>query len=316
MTGGPVFERFRGLGTTIAVGVTSPAALHRAVKAVRAEIDECDKACSRFRGDSDLSRLNSGERLKAPSRWFCEALSVAVAAARETDGLVDPTIGRCLIDLGYDRSFDLLDKSSPLVVTGSHVPAWKHVEVDVVRRSVHMPSGIYLDLGATAKALCADRAAASAAALTGAGVLVSLGGDISVRGTAPIGGWRVRATDRSDSRPDLSAPGQTVALHSGGLATSGTATRHWDRAGQELHHIVDPRTSTPAESVWRTVTVAAPTCTLANTASTAAMVLGAGAPSWLSARGRHARLVTPEGAVTRTGDWPVEVTDNQDRLAA
>jgi thiamine biosynthesis lipoprotein len=311
----PAFERFRALGTTALVGTTDADKISVATAIALEEIEACDMACSRFRDDSELSRLNNGERIAPVSEWLCAATATALAAAEQTGGLVDPTIGQALIDLGYDRTFDKLDPDHPLVVTATHVPAWREIRVNRHSRTVSIPSRVKLDLGATAKALCADRAAARAATATGTGVLVSLGGDISVCGAAPEDGWVVRVTDRSDSHPAEAVPGQTVAIRTGGLATSGTSARRWARAGAVLHHLVDPRTGQPAEEEWRTVSVAAPSCVAANTASTAAMILGSAAPAWLTQHGFDARLVTPDGEISTTGGWPVERRSRQEASA-
>jgi FAD:protein FMN transferase len=163
---------------------------------------------------------------------------------------------------------------------------------------------VELDLGATAKALCVDQAAGRAAALTGAGVLVSIGGDIAVAGAGPEDGWPVRVTDDHAAPPE--APGQTVTLRSGGLATSGTSVRRWVRGGTELHHLIDPTTGQPAVGRWRTVTVAAGSCVDANIASTAAMIRGETAVDWLTGAGLPARLVSTDGEVTAVGGWPAE----------
>lgn len=301
----PATARWRALGTVAVVAAARPCDLEAAVAVVEAEIDACDRACSRFRADSELLAVATGRR-RAVSPWLAEALATALDAARSTEGLVDPTIGQCLVDLGYDRSFEEVDPDSPVVVTASHVPAWQHVHVDPVAGTATVPAAVHLDLGATAKALCADRAAAAAAAATGGGVLVGLGGDLSAAGPSPAGGWPVLVTDRADAEP-VPGPGtQVVALHAGGLATSGTAARRWARAGAPHHHLVDPRTGRPAAETWRTASVAAASCVEANTASTAAIILGAAAPGWLAARGVAARLVTPAGDVALVGAWPLD----------
>jgi thiamine biosynthesis lipoprotein len=135
-------------------------------------------------------------------------------------------------------------------------------------------------------------------------VLVSLGGDIGTAGEAPPGGWKIRVTDSHSAGP--SAPGQTVTIRSGGLATSSTTVRRWQRGGEGMHHIVDPRTGRPARVVWRTVTVAAATCVDANTASTAAILRGERSPAWLTALGLPARLVRPDGSTVMLNGWPAE----------
>jgi FAD:protein FMN transferase len=131
---------------------------------------------------------------------------------------------------------------------------------------------------------------------------VNLGGDIAVAGSAPAGGWPILVTD--DHRAPSLADGQVVAIAAGGLATSSTTVRRWRTTGGMVHHVVDPRTGAPAAEVWRTVSVAAESCVAANTASTAAVVLGEEAPGWLLVRGLPARLVRPDGRVVTTGAWP------------
>ena len=297
---------FAALGTTAVLLVSDPDARDAACAVLEDEVQQVDQACSRFRADSDLCRVNAD-----PGRWVVVSARLMVAvdtglrAARLTEGLVDPTVGSALRVLGYDRDFATVAPDGPaLTVTVGPVPGWRTIDVDRAGSRLRVPPGVELDLGATAKALCADTAAARAAAVTGAGVLVSLGGDIAVAGTCPDGGWQVRVTDDHAAPPD--APGQTVALRSGGLATSGTAVRRWARGGTVLHHLIDPTTGTPAGTPWRTVTVAAGSCVDANIASTAAMIKGAGAIEWLSRAGLPARLVGHDGDVIALGGWPLE----------
>jgi thiamine biosynthesis lipoprotein len=159
-----------------------------------------------------------------------------------------------------------------------------------------------LDLGATAKAFAADRAASRAASATGCGVLVGLGGDIAVSGPVRPGGWRIRVSD--DHRAGPSEPGQAVTITEGGLATSSSTVRRWRRGGRWLHHIMDPATGAPAGSHWRTVSVAAASCLDANAAATAAMVKGRGADDWLADRALPARLVRLDGTVVTVAGWP------------
>ena len=307
-------ETWAALGTTVVVrhtGASDPAV----VAAVRAELAAIDAAASRFRSDSELSRVNAlgrrGGGTIGTSPLLAEAVRLAIRAADVSDGAVDPTLGEPLISLGYDRDWSELDaipSAAPLprgpriVVRHRRVALWPQIEVREHPPRITVPAGLALDLGATAKALAADRAARAAHDSAGGGVLVALGGDIATCGTAPVEGWTVHVTDDHRDGPD--APGQTVAIHAGGLATSSIATRRWMHNGRPMHHILDPRSGQPVRGPWRTVSVAADTCADANIAATAAVVLGDEAPEWLARHSLPARLVTLDGAVRAQGGWP------------
>jgi thiamine biosynthesis lipoprotein ApbE len=274
---------------------------------VECELDVIDRVCSRFRADSELSALNARAGLAVRvSPLLIEAIELALNAARLTDGDVDPTVGQALELVGYDRDWRLLaaprEEQAPPRITLRARAGWHGVVLDSTRGTVRIPAGARLDLGATAKAWAADRAAAAAAAATGRGALVSIGGDIATAGPAPVGGWLIRVTD--DHRNDCSASGQTISIHSGGLATSSTAVRRWSHSGHTMHHIIDPGTGAPADTPWRTVSVAAADCTQANIATTAALVRGHRAPAWLAEQGLPARLLDRDGRLTTVGDWP------------
>lgn len=298
---------FRALGTTAVIATADRACEDAACAVVERELDAIDRACSRFRTDSELSRVNHarGERV-AIGPLLLEALRVALDAARSSGGLVDPTVGRTLRTSGYDSTFRVVAARDGNAFRAEFctVPGWQTVELDEDAATVRVPSGVELDLGATAKALACDRAATAAAEVAG-GALVALGGDIAVAGTAPVDGWSVRIAD--DHAAPLDTPGPTVALAGGGLATSSTTVRRWRTGAVELHHLVDPRTGRPAESPWRTVSVAAKTCVDANVASTASFLLG-DAPGWLEARGLPARLVRIDGETTVVAGWPGDAT--------
>jgi thiamine biosynthesis lipoprotein len=299
---------FRALGTT-AVVVVDDGDVQRAREVLADEVDALDRACSRFRDDSDLSAVNraAGQPVVV-GPMLLGAIEVALRAARMTDGRVDPTIGRALQVLGYDRSFDEVPKERPRsVVWARRVPGWQAVTVDRRARTVRVPSGVQLDLGATAKAWGADRAAARIAAALECPVLVGLGGDVAVAGPPRPGGWPVRVSD--DHAAGRDAPGETVDVHAGGLATSGTTVRRWTRGGDEHHHVVDPATGRSARTPYRTVSVAAGSCVDANIATTAALVMGDDGPAWVAELGLPARFVAHDGAVTRVGGWPEPVLD-------
>jgi FAD:protein FMN transferase len=298
---------FPALGTTATLVVTERAGLDAAHSALGNELRAVDETCSRFRSDSELVRLNTrtGRWVAVSDRLF-EAIEIALRAASATGGLCDPTVGRSLRLVGYDRTFELVRRRDGRTFRVGFAPAagWQSVELDRERKRVRVPEGAELDLGATAKALAADRSAAAAVAAAGCGVLVSLGGDVSVAGEPPPDGWPIRIADSHSASPDT--PGPVVSIRGGGLASSSTTVRRWRAGAAELHHIVDPRTGRPAAQAWRTVSVAAATCVDANAASTAAIVLGQAAPAWLEERALPSRLVGETGGTTRVAGWPAE----------
>ncbi|ONI89829.1 hypothetical protein ALI144C_03795 [Actinosynnema sp. ALI-1.44] len=293
--------RFDAIGTTAHVLVTRPDTLPVAETMSRWVLDELDLACSRFRADSALSLLNRTGSATHP--LLAQAVGVALRAAEDTGGLVDPALGSYMITLGYDRTFAEVPRRGPTTVDIDAPPArqvWR--DITVTGDTVTVPRGVKVDLGATAKAWAADVAARRIAGETGAGVLVNLGGDVAVAGAAPDGGWSVRVT--ADHASDQG--GQVVAIDSGGLATSSVSVRSWQRGDRRLHHVLDPATGFPAARFWQYASVSAASCVAANTASTAALVLGDRAPNWLAARRLPARLVATGGAVTTVAEWPEE----------
>jgi thiamine biosynthesis lipoprotein len=297
---------FPALGTTATVITNDPRRLGDAEAVLRDEVDRIDRACSRFRADSELTAVNQapGKAVRA-SPLFLAAVQAALRAARLTSGLVDPTVGQSLQLIGYDRDFPLVPADGPPIrFRVQATPGWHTVAVDARAGTVQVPKGVQIDLGATAKAFCADRAARRAAAGTDCGVLISLGGDVAVAGPAPGAGWPVQIAEHHAA--PLGSGGPVVTIASGGLATSSTAVRRWVRGGQAMHHLIDPATGGPAALVWRTVSVAAASCLDANIASCASVILGTAAPRWLADRGLPGRLVAADGNVVTVGNWPVE----------
>jgi thiamine biosynthesis lipoprotein len=295
----------RALGGSIRIVVTDPSSLGAARTAIDDVIETIDAAASRFREDSELSRLNATPESEViVSALLAQAIAAGLRGAALTDGAVDPTVGTAVRLAGYDSDFaSVLKDGGPLLVHASRIPGWRAIRFDPARRSVWIPRGVEIDLGATAKALASDIAAKAAANAVRGGVLVSLGGDIAVAGKAPAGGWAVQVSE--DSGAPIDAGEETVAIGDGGLATSSTTVRRWTRGGVVLHHIIDPATGLPVEGPWRTATVAAATCVDANVASTGAIVKGESAVGWLEEHGLAARLVDRDGRIHRTSRWPV-----------
>jgi thiamine biosynthesis lipoprotein len=257
-----------------------------------------DEAASRFRDDSQLSLANVRAGRPTPiSLLLVELVDAALRVAAHTDGAVDPTLGRTMSRLGYDRDISAIPADGPELPPRANARDWREVRLDRVTGLLTVPAGTALDLGATAKAHTADLAAATLARRYKTPVLVELGGDVAVAGDRPDG-WVVQVAEHEGG------DGQLVLVRTGGLTTSTTTVRRWQRAGRPVHHIVDPRTGAPAHGPWRTATVAAVDALHANAASTAAVVLGDRAVDWLESRGYAARLVGQDGSVRTTTGWP------------
>ena len=288
------------------VVVTDPSTLEIATAAVDAVVGAIDLACSRFREDSELSRfqVGDGRREGIVSPLLAQAIATALRAAELTEGAVDPTVGEAVRSAGYSVDFNSVPADgAPLSLVVSPVPGWRRVRLFPATRRLEIDAGVEVDLGATAKALAADLASAAALeAIGGGGVLVSLGGDVSVAGEPPDEGWHIQIAE--DSRAAITPDGETIAIRTGGVATSSTTVRRWRRGGVELHHIIDPATGLPATGPWRTVSVVAGTCVDANIAATASIIRGAAAAAWLDGAGLPARLVDGAGAIVRVGGWP------------
>jgi thiamine biosynthesis lipoprotein len=284
--------------------------LDAAEHVVRDVLDDVDRACSRFRSDSELSLLRGHLAGGAEvSPMLATLLSGALEAAEISGGSVDPTLGGDLEALGYDRDFAELSTIGPSTASVRLLrhaePGWLRVSFRNGRLTV--PDDLTLDLGASAKAVAADLSAQRIAASLGTAVLVSLGGDIATAGHPGHGAWEVLVQDTPDD------PGQHVRLEGGwAMATSSTQKRRWIVDGRNAHHILDPRSGLPAPAVWRTSTVVARTCLRANALSTAAIVRGREAVGWLAAQGAPARLVDEAGRIHVTDGWPPDSEGGED----
>jgi thiamine biosynthesis lipoprotein len=292
---------FEAMGTLNSVVVDEPDALSAAMDIVKSEVTEIDRVCSRFREDSELSRLNRGRHDTdvALSALLEEAVVEGLRSAEMTGGLVDLTVGKRIEEIGYTVTFRDLPADGPaLELRVQRAVGWRSLAYDPVAHTVRLPYGVAIDLGASGKAWAADRCADAVATRLGVSVAVDCGGDIAFRGPHPSGGWPVRVSAEvgADECED-------IVMFDGGLATSGTTMRRWRRGAAELHHIIDPATGLPAQTPWAMVSVAAATCVEANAAATAAVIMGDRALRWLDAARLPARLVDLDGGVHYAGGW-------------
>ncbi len=302
-------SRWRAVGTNCSAAVTTPSGdelrARVALAAGQAEVEFCEQELSRFRPDSDLSRLNAAAGdWTAVGRRLLEALELALRARQDTGGRFDPTILPALVAAGYDRSFELLEERA-----AKHPIGWfagAEIELDHRNGRARLARGTAVDLGGIGKGYAAGRAldAMLRCAPSLPGGLVDLGGDIAVRGVSPEGGpWRVAVSDPR-------RPGETLAvlaLTGGGVATSGRDARRFGPS-KSLHHLIDPETGEAAIAGPFTVTVVAPDpCEAEANATTLAIAGLAEAEAHVAARPHISALYVPHaGPPVKLGQLPLE----------
>lgn len=274
---------FRSMGTTVTLlGPAGDAAFPRALDAVSRRFIDEERRFSRFRGDSELSRVNAASgRPRTVSAPFAELVSLALDAAARTAGRFDPTVHDALVAAGYDRDFDeVLAGARGALHPAAPCGRWAEVEVD--GRTLTLPAGVHLDLGGIAKGWTADRAAEDALAAGLPWATVNAGGDLRLAGDAPP--LPVAIEDPED--PDVEL--LRIRVPSGGLATSSVMKRSW---APGRHHVIDPSSGRPAETELLQITVWSETAVEAEVRATDGLLLG-----------RRAVERSPAVCVTREGD--------------
>lgn len=248
---------------------------------VARHLAELEERWSRFLPDSDIARVNrAGGRPVPVHPETLTLVATMLAAWRATDGRCDASVLPALVRAGYAASVEDPRRRTVLPSTATGPGDLAAVEVDPVRGTVTAPAGTVLDPGAVGKGLAADLAVASALRAGAAGVLVGVGGDLSMAGRPPDGGsWVVLVED--PDRPPVDGPGDRPAgwpltVSGGGVATSSTRSRRWTHQGRPRHHVIDPATGAPARTDLAAVTVVAPTGWEAEAHATAALMAGSG----------------------------------------
>lgn len=253
--------------------------------------EEWEQQLSRFRPDSDLMRLNAaaGRPFAVPSALW-EVIDVALGAAQQSNGLVQPTLLGALEAAGYDRSFDKLAPEQATMAAAIRMTDWHAIQLDRRNHTVKLPEGMRIDLGGVAKGWAADQAVRR---LSMAGpALVDAGGDISVSGPMADGQpWPIGIDSPLAQGESLGL----LLLSHGAVATSGRDYRHWQRGGVEQHHIIDPRTGRPAVTNVISATVVAPDGPTAEVAAKVALISGSEAGlEWIEADTSLAALLVLE----------------------
>lgn len=230
-------RRFRAMGTDIELFVDAPEADGK-LAAAEAEFHRLEAILTRFRPESELSRLNEAGALEAGPDLL-EVVALALEARERTHGRFDPTVHDAVASAGYDRSFEHVPTDGTAVTVGSSCGG----AVRLNGSKIELGANVRIDLGGIGKGYAAARVAQLLS--TAGPALVNAGGDIAVVG----GSWPVGVQTATG---DL-----TLQLSSGALATSGRDRRRWRRNGRELHHLIDPKTGTSSDSDLVRLTVVA-----------------------------------------------------------
>ncbi len=291
-------HRFRAMGTDVTLladAAASPDAFGPAAREVQAVFAREEQRFSRFRGDSELSRVNA--RAGTPtlvSLGFADLLRFSLDAARRTGGRFDPTVLGAVISAGYDRDFDeVLAGARAALRPARPCGRWREVELDGDR--LRLPEGVGLDLGGVAKGWTVDRAAERAVSRGLSWAMVNAGGDLRVAGDAPGPGIDVGVEDPDDPEAEI----LRLVLVGGALATSSTRRRAW---GPSLHHLIDPSTGAPASSGVIQATAWAERCAEAEVAAKQALLEGT---PFLDRS--LAVLITADGRIVTNLDGATEV---------
>ena len=235
----------RCMASTFELILVNPS--HGAVASAKETAEHLEALWSRFLPTSEVTRFNRGEctasELSPETLLLFKRITAAKAA---TDGLFDAQVLTDLLRAGYGRSVET-NLVAPIVPPGS------------------------IDPGGIGKGLAADLIVEKLRSDGCGGVLVNIGGDISVSGTPPSAeGWVVAIEYPEDPERIVT----NIVIDEGGLCTSSTRSRRWTRGNEEPHHLIDPRTGEPSRSDVAAATVVAHNACEAEAWAKAALLLG------------------------------------------
>ena len=244
------------------------------------EIDRIDHTCSRFRLDSEVSRLNHyashGPVVTDPE--VLEILATALDVSAKTNGAFDITVGKLTRAWGFDARQPSIPAEDTLA-EAIRCTGWTHVELDKEWRTVRfLRPGIEIDLGAIAKGYAVDRAievlrAAGVSALINAGA-----SSIAATDEVMAREWTVAIDSPAESHQTLCE----VQLGIRALSTSGMKEQHFTHDGHIYSHVIEPPAHYRGDNAGEDgpekqmlqATVLAPTSILADALSTAMFLLG------------------------------------------
>lgn len=298
---------FRAMGSQFNVWLETETDGEAVLRQVPGWVEAIEARLTRFRPESELSRLNEHcGRWVSVSDTLLQAVLAARRAAWLTDGLCNPLVLPALIAAGYEHSFAEMQRAglndSRAVSAPVLVPDWRGIAIKPKHHLVRLPAGAQIDLGGTGKGWSAQQIANRLAAY--GPCLVDAGGDLVARGKPQgLPGWRVDVDE--PGQPDASPPVSSILVSDAAVATSGIDYRRWMRGGQPQHHLIDPRTGQPAVTNVLAATVVHSDAALAEAYAKALVILGsAEGLNWIMRQPRRAALVVrTDGAVLATSDF-------------
>lgn len=278
-----VVHTFRAMNTGIEMTIftTKPDRAIVAAQQVEQLFRDNEATMSRFRAQSELTKLNQTGYLEDVSDLLYDNIAAACRMHEFTGGIFDPTLLDALEAAGYDRSFELIAKGYPQLFTMHHLdnfgrwkpqnPDW--IEMDPAKKSIKLAPGVRIDLGGIAKGTTVDQAAGLLREAGFTDFMVSAGGDMYLEGRPPFHpeGWQVLVDDPNHKGAE---PVAELFASNKAVATSSSTGRSWYLGNQRYHHLIDPRTHEPANTLIASVTVVAGSVQVADVLAKTALILG------------------------------------------
>jgi thiamine biosynthesis lipoprotein len=246
---------FYAMGTDVLIQLDCPPGKEGVLENIPSWFDGWENSISRFRKNSELSRLNQSEgKFFYLSSETWDVLQLSLKNEKDSNGLITAGVLDTLYALGYDQTFDAINLFSSNVLN-NELNTQNISDQILIRpneRGVLLPPGLHLDFGGVGKGWACNQVLTKLSSL--GPTLVDTGGDIAISGT-PEGNryWIIGIENPTDPKEEITQ----VAITNCGIATSGRNKRKWNRNGIEYHHLIDPRTNTSTDTDVLSATVIA-----------------------------------------------------------
>ena len=261
------------MGTFVTIEVVeqtsghSPAECEAAIERAFHWFHEVERTCTRFDPSSELMTLSRTTGVPIPaSPILFETVRFGLAMAAMTHGAFDPTMGRRMEALGFNREHrsgrEIRSASGP-----SGAVNYLDVLLDETARTITLQQPLVLDLGAVAKGLAIDMAVAELSPFVN--FAIDAGGDLYLGGrNRHDEPWSIGIRHPRDPQQMI----ESLTVVNRAVCTSGDYERQ-SPLDPRAHHILNPATGQSAHEVI-SATVVAPSAMMADGLATAAFVSG------------------------------------------